>query len=77
MPSEGLARLRYVGAWSIKKVLSNQRKYVRDNLATTTLSTRQSLNEHLEMCALIEENLIADYAKLRKTTTYSETLKVT
>lgn len=77
MPSEGLAKVRHVSAWAIKKVLSNQRKYVRDNLATTILSTRQSVNERLEMCALIEENLIADYAKLRETTTYSETLKVT
>lgn len=66
MPSEGLAKVRHVGAWAIRKVLSNQRKYVRDNLATTVLRTRQSVNECLEM-----------FAKLRETTTYSETLKVT
>jgi cobalamin biosynthesis Mg chelatase CobN len=77
MPSEGLAKIRHVGAWAIKKVLSNQRKYVKDNLGTVVPSTLKSVNDRLEMCCLIEDNLIADYAKLKETTSYSETLEVT
>ena len=76
MPSEGLAKIHHVGAWAIKKVLSNQRKYVKDNLGTVVPSTLKSVNDRLEMCCLIEDNLIADYAKLNETS-FSETLEVT
>ncbi len=72
MPSEGLAKIRHVGAWAIKKVLSNQRKYVKDNLGTVVPSTLKSVNDRLEMCCLIEDNL-----KLKEATSYSETLEVT
>ena len=32
MPAEGLAKVRYVGAWSVKKVVDNRRKQAKDNL---------------------------------------------
>lgn len=45
MPAEGLAKVRYVGAWSVKKVVDNRRKHAKDNLLSLNPVTYKSVKD--------------------------------
>lgn len=45
MPAEGLAKVRYVGAWSVKKVVDNRRKHAKDNLLSLNPVTCKSVKD--------------------------------
>lgn len=77
MPSEGLAKVRHVGAWAIRKVVSDHHKYVRSNMATTNKSTHSSVFRRLQIASLLEEHLIGNFESLKDSTKYPETLSVT
>lgn len=77
MPWEGLSKIRHIGGWAVAKVLAHERKYVRDNMASTISATRKAVKERHEMCILLEENVVANHEVLEKTSKYKDTLRVT
>ena len=77
MPAEGLAKIRHIGAWAIRKVVTNQQRYIRANMMTSNESTHCSVNRRHEIASLLEEHLIANFETLSATTKYHPTLSVT
>lgn len=75
--SVGLAKVRHVGAWAVRKVLDNCRKYVQKNVYSTSLITSANVQRRFQMAQLIEENVIVPFAKLEIESKYKETLQVT
>ena len=45
MPAKGLAEVRYVGAWSVRKVLNNRRKHAKDNSLSLNPVTYKSVKD--------------------------------
>lgn len=77
MPGEGLAKIRHIGAWAVRKVLTSHQKYVRVNMTSTNQATRTSAIRRLEISSLLEEYMIANYEKLSSATQYPQTLMMT
>ena len=77
MTNVGLAKVRHVGAWAVRKVLDNCRKYVQKNVYSTSSMTSANVQCRFQMAQLIEENAIVPFAKLETESKYKETLKVT
>ena len=78
MPSETLAKVRYVGAWAITKVLHDKLTYIKQFMNSSNNNTLKSVKTALYLTSLIEENLIAsNFENLQVTTANPETLTVT
>ena len=77
MPSEGLAKLRHVGAWAIRKILEESRRYVRNNMLSQSPQTRAAVRVAHAKAQLLQECVIAQFSNLQGTTAYPETLVVT
>jgi hypothetical protein len=77
MPVEGLAKVRYVGAWVIRKVLNKNLKYVKDNFSSCVSSTLAQVQQKHLMCELLEEFVIAKFAYLQANSYYPQTLSAT
>ena len=45
MPEEGLAKLRYVGAWAVHKVLNKQMQFVKLHMSSTVPSTQLAVKK--------------------------------
>ena len=45
MPAKGLAEVRYVGVWSVRKVLNNRRKHAKDNSLSLNPVTYKSVKD--------------------------------
>ena len=43
MPSEGLAKLRHVGGWAVRKELKRCRRFIRQNMYSQNAVTRQNV----------------------------------
>ena len=43
--AEGLGKVRYVGAWAVKKVLCAEQKNVKNNIGSSVPSTRSSVDQ--------------------------------
>lgn len=77
MSSEGLAKVRHVGTWTIQRVVRDHQKYVESNLVTRNRSTHDSVFRHMQIGSLLEEHLVGNYESLKDRTKYPETLCVT
>ena len=77
MCSEGLAKVRHVGAWAIRRVVRDHQKYVQSNLVTKNRSTHDSVFRRMQVASLLEEHLVGNYESLKDRTKYPETLCVT
>jgi hypothetical protein len=77
MLDEGQSKVRHVGAWAVRKVLENERKYVRQNMFSLSQKTSESVTEHYTRCTLLEENIIVPFCAFQDNTEYPETLQVT
>ena len=77
MPSEGLAKIRYIGAWSVAKVLHSKLNFVRKNMATTSKKTMESVHQALTICNIVEEHIAANIEELQESSNYPETLTLT
>ena len=77
MPAEGLAKVRYVGAWSVKKVVDNRRKHAKDNLLSLNPVTYKSAKDSYEMSLLLEEYVLENFSYLETSSKYPSTLAVT
>lgn len=77
MPVEGLAKLRHVGGWAVRKELERCRRYIRENMFSQSTDTRQRVKIAHVKCQLLEENVIVQYAWLKDNTNTPGTLDVT
>ena len=77
MPGEGLAKIRHIDAWAMRKVITSHQKCVRVNMTSTNETTRTSATRHHEISSLMEEYLIANHETLSSATQYPQTLMVT
>lgn len=77
MQSQGLSKIRYIGAWAVAKVLHNKLKYVRLNMASTSKKTNKSVSEALKICNVLDEYVVGNVSELQKSSRYPETLSVT
>ena len=78
MGASGKAKVRHVGGWAIKKLLSKARKYVTRNMFSASRETlTTAVTKHITLCEIIEENLVVPYAKLEEHSIYQESLEVT
>ena len=75
--ASGKAKVRHVGGWAIKKLLSKARKYVTRNMLSASRETLSTVRKHITLCEIIEENLVVPYAKLEEHSIYQESLEVT
>ena len=77
MEVEGLAKVRYVGAWAVRKVLDNKRKYAKEHVYSANQSTVETAKQCYEMCELFEEYVIENKSRVEEISRYPETLSVT
>ncbi|KAK3738196.1 hypothetical protein QZH41_012781, partial [Actinostola sp. cb2023] len=77
MPVEGLGKIRYVGAWAVRKVFNHNLKYVKNNYTSSVDSTRTSVKEKHLMSELLEECIIAKFENLVSHSKYPDTLCAT
>ena len=77
MTGHGKAKIKHVGGWTIRTILEAERKYARDNVHTKDTRTLKKVQESVSNCDMIEENLLAPYEELKKTSRHQETLEVT
>ena len=52
MPVKGLAKIRHVGGWAVRKVLEHWRRYVRTNMHSTVPATRTGVKAARAKCDL-------------------------
>ena len=77
MSKVGLSKVRNVGGWAVRKVLSRARRYVQKNVHTNSSSTLSTVEDQQRVCELLEENIIQPYHQLEESSKFSETLQVT
>ena len=77
MSEVGLSKVRHVGGWAVRKVLSRARKYVQKNVHTNSSSTLATVEIQQRVCELLEENIIQPYHHLEESSKFSGTLQVT
>lgn len=77
MSEVGLSKVRHVGVWAVRKVLSRARRYVQKNVHTNSSFTLATVENQQRVCELLEENIIQLYHQLEESSKFSETLQVT
>ena len=73
----GRSKVRYVGGWAIRKILTKYRKYVHQNMYSTNVSTIKYVHTKQKLCDLLDENVIMPFAKLQEESKFPDTLEVT
>ena len=73
----GRSKVRHVGGWAVRKVLSRARTYLRKNVYTTSSSTLVKVETKQRACEVLEENVIQSFDRLQETSKFKETLEVT
>lgn len=65
MDAVGKAKVRHVGSWVVRKLLSKYRRYVRSNIYTQNSTTLQSVVAHNKKRQLVDNNLVMQYSQLQ------------
>ena len=73
----GRSKVRHVGGWAVRKVLSRARTYLQKNVYTTSSSTLVKVETKQRACEVLEENVIQSFDRLQETSKFKETLEVT
>lgn len=77
MTEVGRSKVRLVGGWAVRKVLSRARKYVQRNVHTNSSSTLAIVESQQRACELLEENIIQPFDQLEESSKFPESLQVT
>ena len=77
MTEVGRSKVRHVGGWAVRKVLSRARKYVQRNVHTNSSSTLAIVESQQRACELLEENIIQPFDQLEESSKFPESLQVT
>ena len=76
MSAVGRSKVRHVGGWALRKILTKYRKYVLTNMFSTNASTLANVRKKQTLCDLLD-NVIIPFAKLTEDTMFPETIEVT
>ena len=57
MSDVGLSKVRHVGGWAVRKVLSHARRYVQKNVHTNSSCTLATFENQQRVCEPLEENI--------------------
>ena len=76
MSKEGQGKVRYVGGWTIIKLIYVFKKYITTNCTSCTLQVRQEMRKRYKWIGMLESLLIQS-ANIHESSSYSETLTVT
>ena len=77
MSGVGRSKVRHVGGWAVRKVLTRARKYIQRNVYTKSSITLARVENQQTLCQLLEENIIQPYSELSESSKFPETLEVT
>lgn len=77
MDGAGLRKVRYVGAWAVRKCHDKARRYVITNKNSEVDNTREELRRKVKILDLLENSIVLPHQVLEKTTAYPQTLSVT
>ena len=72
----GRSKVRHVGGWAVRKVVTRYRSYVHTNMFSVNSSTMSNVFQKQQMCELLDDHIIIPFAKLEHDTRYPETLEV-
>ena len=73
----GRSKVRHVGGWAVRKVLSRARTYLRKNVYTTSSSVLVKVETKERACEVLEDNVIQSFDRQQETLKFKETLEVT
>ena len=73
----GRLKVRHVGGWVVRKILTRARNYTRKNVYTNYSSTLAKVETKQRVCELLEENVIQSFDQLQETSVLQKTLWVT
>lgn len=73
----GRSKVRHVGGWVVRKILTRARNYTRKNVYTNYSSTLAKVETKQRVCELLEENVIQSFDQLQETSVLQKTLQVT
>ena len=74
---EGLAKLRHVSGWAIRKELEHCRWYIGQNMHSQSRETRQNVHVAYAKWELLQEHIFVQYSWLKDNTDAPGTLEVT
>ena len=77
MTEVGRSKVRHVGGWAVRRVLSRARKYVQRDVHTNSSYTLATVESQQRACELLEENIIQPYHHLEQSSKFPESLQVT
>ena len=77
MDEVGHGKVRFVAAWVISRVLKKAKKYVKDNLYTTSSNSRVQVNKTISKIEALERTIVMPYDILPTESKYPGTLNVT
>lgn len=70
----GRLKVRHVGGWVVRKILTRARNYTRKNVYTNYSSTLAKVETKQRVCELLEENVIQSFDQLQETSVLQKTL---
>lgn len=73
----GRSKVRHVGGWAVRKILTRARNYTQKHVYTNYSSTLAKVETKQRVCELLEENVIQSFDQLQETSAFQETLQVT
>ena len=73
----GRSKVRHVGGWTVRKILTRARNYTRKNVYTNHNSTLAKVETKQRVCELLEENIIQSFDQLQETSVFQKALQVT
>ena len=68
------SKVRHVGGWAVRKILTRARNYTRKNVYTNYSSTLAKVETKQRVCELLEENVIQSFDQLQETSVLQKTL---
>ena len=71
---DGRAKLRYVGGWTIKKLIDNTRRYFNENKMSQSGRVRTRINKEIMKLQLLENNIDVSHECAQISSAYPETL---
>lgn len=77
MSGVGRSKVRHVGGWAVRKVLTRARKYIQKEVYTKSSTTLATVENQQTLCQLLEENIIQPYSELSESSKFKEKLEVT
>ena len=76
MSEEGKGKVRYVGEWTLLKLIYGYKRYITQNVASNNSKVRQEMNQRY-LYVTVLESLLVQSSNIHECTEYEGTLSVT